>query len=398
MSPALALAGKFAGQGAVETAGEGCRVRLSDGRSALDFGSYAVTLLGHRHPGVVAAVARQLHTMPVSTRTLSNPLLASAAEEVVTYLGSRLPRVYFGVNGADAVEVSVKLARLATGRTTVVAVRGAYHGKTMGALALTWQPRFRTGLEHLLQGVVHADPGDAEAVGRVAASGDLAAVIFEPVQGENGVVVLDPAILARWAADARAAGAMVVSDEIQAGLRRAGPRSLALEAGLPVDAVLLGKALGGGVVPVSAAVCSERLYRPLLADPFLHTSTFAGQPLAMAAVGAALEAIESHAGAAPAISAALGEGLARLREDHQDVITGVRGRGLIWGIDFAGPEQAGEVAFALAERGLLVSPCLSRPECLRLLPPMTATEREVGEALDVLSAAAGLAGRLEVPA
>ncbi len=396
MSPALALAGKLAGLGAVETAGEGCQVRLSDGRVALDFGSYAVTLLGHRHPEVVAAVARQLDTMPVSTRTLSNPVTAAAAEDVVAYLGSaELPRVYFGVNGADAVEVAVKLARLATGRDTVVAVRGGYHGKTMGALALTWHTRFKAGLERLLGGVVHADPDDGDAVRRVAASGDLAAVIFEPVQGENGVVVLDPDVLARWARDARAADAMVISDEIQAGLRRAGPRSLALEAKLPVDAVLLGKPLGGGVVAVSAAVCSERLYRPLLADPFLHTSTFAAQPLAMAAVGAALRAIESHTEAAAAVSSAMADGLSRLWKDHADVVTEVRGQGLIWGVDFASPAHAGEVAFALAKGGLLVSPCLSRPESLRLLPPMTATEHEVDRALGMLAAAFEHAGGME---
>ncbi|MGQ0841391.1 aminotransferase class III-fold pyridoxal phosphate-dependent enzyme [Actinokineospora sp.] len=387
MSPALALAGKFAGQGAVEVAAQGCEVRLSDGRTALDFGSYAVTLLGHRHPDVVAAVRAQLDAMPVSTRSLSNPLAAAAAEELVRYLDSPLSRVYFGTNGADAVEAAVKLARLVTGRGTVVAVRGAYHGKTMGALALTWHDRFRDGLRELLGGAVHADPADADAVRRAAADGDLAAVIFEPVQGENGVVALDPAVLAQWAEDARSAGAFVISDEIQVGLRRGGPRSLALAAGLPVDAVLLGKPLGGGVVPVSAAVCSERLYQPLVADPFRHTATFGGQPLCMAAVPAALAAIEAHADNGVQVSSFMDSGLARLRDRFPDVVTEVRGQGLIWGVDFATPEHAGEVVFGLAQRGLLVSPCLSRPETLRLLPPMVATEGDVRQAMDALAGA-----------
>ncbi|SCG53956.1 aspartate aminotransferase family protein [Micromonospora halophytica] len=387
MSPAMALAGRFAGRGAVEVAAEGCVVRLSDGRRALDFGSYAVTLLGHRNPAVVAAVAEQLTTMPVSTRALGNPVAAVAAEEVVRYLGGVLPRVYFGTNGADAVEVAVKLARLATGRRTVLAVRGAYHGKTMGALALTWHPRFRTGLEALLGGAAHADPADLDAVRRIAAAGDLAAVIFEPVQGENGVLPLDPAVLVRWTADAHAAGAMVISDEIQVGLRRGGVPSIALDLGLPVDAVLLGKPLGGGVVPVSAAVCAERLYRPLIEDAFRHSATFGAQPLGMAAVPAALRAIEAHADDGIRISATLAGGLAELRARHPDVVSEVRGRGLIWGVDFASAEHAGEVSFGLIERGLLVSHCLSRPETLRLLPPIVTTDAEVTQALDALDGA-----------
>ncbi|MEV4625692.1 aspartate aminotransferase family protein [Micromonospora sp. NPDC049523] len=398
MSPALALAGKFAGQGEVETSAQGCWVRLSDGRRVLDFGSYAVTLIGHRHPEVVAAVAAQLGTMPVSTRSLGNPVAAVAAEELVGYLGSSLPRVYFGTNGADAVEVAVKLARLATGRKTVVAVRGGYHGKTMGALALTWHPRFRYGLEELLGGAVHADPTDEDAVRRVAAGGDLAAVIFEPVQGENGVVPLDPQLLTRWTADARDAGAAVIADEIQVGLRRGGPRSIALDSGLDVDAVLLGKPLGGGVVPVSAAVCSDWLYRPLVDDPFRHTATFGAQPLGMAAVPAALRAIEASADNGALVSARMAAGLAELSAGNPDVVTEVRGRGLIWGIDFASAEHAGEIVLDLARRGLLTSPCLSRPETLRLLPPMVASEAEVSHALEALTGAvayarANLAGR-----
>jgi putrescine aminotransferase len=387
MSPAMALAGRFAGRGAVEVAGEGCEVLLSDGRRALDFGSYAVTLLGHRHPDVVAAVAAQLAALPVSTRSLANPVAATAAEAVVEHLGGVLPRVYFGTNGADAVEVAVKLARLATGRRTVLAVRGAFHGKTMGALALTWHPRFRDGLEGLLGGAVHADPADPDAVRAAAADGDLAAVIFEPIQGENGVLPLDPAVLARWTADAHAAGALVISDEIQVGLRRAGPRSVALDAGLPVDAVLLGKPLGGGVMPVSAAVCAERLYHPLIADAFRHSATFGAQPLGMAAVPAALHAIEAHREQGVAASTRLGAGLAELAGRHPDVVTEVRGRGLIWGVDLVDAEHAGEVTFGLIERGLLVSHCLSRPQTLRLLPPTVAGPDEIDRALAALDGA-----------
>ncbi|MEW9528648.1 aspartate aminotransferase family protein [Microbispora sp. NPDC049125] len=386
-SPAVALAGKFAGQGSVEEAASGCEITLSDGRTMLDFGSYAVTLLGHRHPAVTAAVRAQLDAMPVSSRSLVNPVAAAAAERLADHLGGRLKRVYLGVNGCDAVEVAVKLARLATGRPRVLAVNGAFHGKSMGALALTHHERFRAGLEPLLAYASHLDTGDPEAVARECAAGDVAAVVFEPIQGENGVMPLDTAVLARWCEDAHAAGAFAVADEIQCGLRRAGERSLALHASLPVDAVLLGKPLGGGVVPLSAAVCSDELYRPLLDDPFRHSATFAGQPLCAAAVPAALTAIEDLADQGAAVSAWMAAGLAELMRAHPGAVTAIRGRGLLWGVDFASKELSGEVQIGLARRGLLVSPCLSRPETLRLLPPLIATRREVDRALDALTSA-----------
>ena len=383
-SPAAALAGRLAGGGAVEVAADGCRVRLSDGRSVLDFGSYAVALLGHRHPGVVAAVRAQLDTLPTSTRSLLNPASSAAASRLVDYLGGVLPRVYFGLNGADAVEAAVKLARLASGRTTVLAVRGGYHGKSLGALAVTHHPRFRAGLSDCLAGVVHLDPHDPEAVDREAAAGGVAALVFEPVQGENGVVPLPPDVLRAWCASARGHGVFVIADEIQTGLRRCGERSLALADGLPVDGLLLGKPLGGGVMPLSAALCSERLFAPLSADPVLHTATFSGHPLACAAVPAALDAIEALADHGRRIADTVRLGLDAVAKDHPGVVAEIRGRGLLWGVDFVSPDVAATVLGQLTRAGLLVSPCLSSPATLRLLPPLVATDDDIGEALGIL--------------
>ncbi|MGI5375553.1 aspartate aminotransferase family protein [Streptomyces sp. CA-251387] len=391
-SPALAVAGKFTGQGAVEASAEGCRVTLSDGRSLLDFGSYAVALLGHRNPVVADAVRAQLDVMPASTRSVQTPVAPLAAERLAEYVGGGLGRVYFGCGGADAVEVSVKLARMATGRTTVIAVDGAFHGKTLGALALTDNPRFRAGLEPLLQGVVRVSPDDPEAVAKAVREHDVAAVVFEPVQAENGVRILDSAVLAQWCRDAHEHGAFVIADEIQVGLRRCGARSVALADGLDVDCVLLGKPLGGGVLPVSAAVGNDRLFAPLLADPMVHTATFSGHPLSTAVIPVALDLIERHAEDGERIAAAMEQGLATLREQHPDAVVDTRGRGLLWGIDFRSPELAGDVLTGLAQHGMVVSPCLSRPTTIRLLPPIVATEADVKEAMTLLTdATAGAA-------
>lgn len=394
LPPALAFAGKLTGRGAVEAQADGARITLSDGRSVLDFGSYAVTLLGHRHPAVLDAVRAQLEIMPVSSRTLVNPTTARAAERLVAYLGGTLPRVYFGLNGSDAVEAAIKLARLATGRPRVLAVDGAYHGKSMGSLAVTHHPRFRAGLTDLLPGATHIRPEDFEGVARETAAGDVAALILEPIQGENGVRVLDPDVLRRWAADAHSAGAFVVADEIQCGLRRCGPRSPALEADLPIDGLLLGKPLGGGVVPVSALVCTEDLYRPLKDDPSRHTLTFGGQPLGAAAIPATLDAIEELAAHAAGTSHHFAASLHELRRGWLEAIVGVRGRGLLWGIDFADDALAGEVFLGLGERGLIVSPCLGRPATIRLLPPMVADERDMDTALSIVDDSVAAAVRV----
>ncbi|MCA1224285.1 aspartate aminotransferase family protein [Streptomyces sp. 8L] len=400
LSPKLALTGSFAGRGATEASADGCRVTLSDGRTALDFGSYAVTLLGHRHPAVLAAVRAQLAAMPPSTRSLANPFAARAAARLAGYVadagtGERpLPKVYFGLNGADAVEVAVKLARLATGRGRVLAVRGGFHGKSLGALGLTHSPLYRTGLLGTGTDVVHIDAGDADAVRREAADGPgVAAVVFEPVQGENGAAVLEPDVLRRWCEDAHGHGAFAVADEIQCGLRRCGEPSVALAAGLPVDAVLVGKPLGGGVVPLSAVVCAEEMYEPLAADPFLHSATFGGHPLSCAALDPALTAIEELAGHGAVLASALDGALTELAARHPGVVGAVRGRGLLRGIDFTSARAAGAVVVELAGAGLLVSPCLGRPTTVRLLPPLVSTEADVARAAEILDAASAVAGR-----
>ncbi|UCM90116.1 aspartate aminotransferase family protein [Streptomyces marincola] len=391
-APGLALTGSFAGRGAVEAAADGCRVTLSDGREMLDFGSYAVTLLGHRHPAVVAAVRDQLDRIPVSTRSLANPVTARAAAALAGHFGPGLPKVCFGLNGSDAVEIAVKLARVATGRSRVIAVTGGFHGKSLGALALTHSPLYRAGLRGARVDVVHVAPHDAGAVAREVAAGPVAALVFEPVQGENGAAALPVDVLRQWCEDAGRAGAFVIADEIQCGLRRCGERSVSLADGLPVDAVLVGKPLGGGVVPLSAVVCTEELYAPLVADPFLHSSTFGGHPLGCAALPAALAAIEERAEAGRALAAALDAELAALARRHPRVVAGVRGLGLLRGIDFADARAAGRVVVELARGGLLVSPCLGRSTTVRLLPPLVATGADIAQAGRILDAALAAAG------
>ncbi len=385
LSPGAALTAKVLGGGAVEATASGATVTLSDGRQVLDFGSYGITLLGHRNPAVLAALRAELERMPTATRVLANPTTAAFAAELAARFDGSLPRVWLGSDGSDVVEVAVKLARRRSGRMRVLAVEGAFHGKTLGALALTQNPAFRTGLEPLLGHVSVIPRDDPDAVARETGRGDVAALIFEPIQGEAGVRPLDPDLLRRWVGDARAAGAFAISDEIQVGLRRSGPFSPAIAAGLEPDAVLLGKGLGGGLMPLSALVATEELAQPLIADPTWHTTTFGGHPLACAAGRAALTAIEAHATHGAELGGILDAALDDLARRYPEAIAEVRGAGLIRGVEFRTPAAAGAALIELARGGLLVSPCLSSNSTIRLLPPLVTSAAEIERGAEILA-------------
>jgi putrescine aminotransferase len=387
LSPGAALSAKILGGGEIEKTAIGATVVLSNGREVLDFGSYGVALLGHRHPKVVSALLDALGGMPTSTRVLANSHTAGLASELSRRCGEPLSRVWLGSDGADAVEVSLKLARRVTQNLRILVVEGAFHGKTLGALALTRNPAFRTGLDPLLGWVTELRRDDAAAVAREADQGDVAAVIFEPVQGEGGVRPLEQAVLRRWVDDAHSAGAFVISDEIQAGLGRCGPFSPALAAGLEPDAVLFGKALGGGLMPLSAMVATERFADPLKRDPTWHTATFGGHPLSCAAGLAALVAIDEESPPAISIAHTLEMGLRELTRRNADLIVDIRGTHLMWGIQFASPGAAGAALIELAHAGLLVSPCLSSRDTIRLLPPMVTSPQQCERAIEIISAA-----------
>lgn len=385
VSPVLAFGAELFGQGAIEVEAEGAIVRLSDGREVIDFGSYGLALLGHRNPVVLDAVRDQMERMTVTTRILASEVVVRFISELVERVDSSLDGVWLGSGGADVVEAAMKLARKTSGKQRVLAARGSFHGKTLGALALTWDPEARADLEPLLGNVTHIDPTDPAAVRAEVAAGDVAALIVEPIQGESGVHPLDPEIWRRWAVDAKEAGAFVISDEIQVGLHRCGPISMALEAGIPTDALLFGKALGGGVMPLSALMATPELHEAIAQTPTWHSSTFQLQPLSCAAGMGALRAIDELLPGAEHLGHRLDDELDALAQEHEGLVTEVRGAGLLRGIAFASAEISGGVMLGLTQRGLAVSPCLSSPETIRLLVPMVTTDDQLDRALEILS-------------
>lgn len=382
--PGMADRHRVIGAGGFETTAEGAQVTLSNGRVALDFGSYAVPLFGHRPVSVLDAVRRSLDEMPTSTKMLANPYTARLAERLTAAIEpDRLSRVCFGLNGSDAVECALKLAIASTGRSTVLAVEGGFHGKSMGALAATWDPARRGPVLGFLGPVRHL-PLEPDAVQRVVRQEPVAALIFEPVQGEGGGRRLPPDLLRRWTSDARAAGAFVIADEIQCGLRRCGPMSIAVELGLEPDAVLFGKALGGGVMPLSAALCTEELFAPLRQDPYFHTSTFSGHPASCAAGLAALELLDELDAEFKAKDGLLAEGLDELPSRYPELVAEAHAYGLFGVISLTTPELANLLVLEAGRRGLLMAPALSAPTVLRLLPPLVVSAEQIRDAFAIL--------------
>jgi putrescine aminotransferase len=382
--PGIADRHRVMGAGGFEAVAEGAQVTLSNGRIALDFGSYAVPLFGHRPTSVLDAVRRSLDEMPTSTKILANPYTASLAARLADSVApGRLTRACFGLNGSDAVECALKLAIASTGRPRLLAVERGFHGKSMGALAATWDPARREPVLGFL-GPVHHLPLEPDAVRQAAREEPFAALIFEPVQGEGGGRRLEQDLLRRWTSDAHSAGAFVIADEIQCGLRRCGPVSVAVEAGLEPDAVLFGKALGGGVMPLSAALCTEELFAAFRRDPYFHTSTFGGHPASCAAGLATLDLLDEFDAEFKAKDGLLADGLAGLPQRYPGLVAEVHAYGLFGVIALTTPDLANLVMLEAGRRGLLMAPALSAPTVLRLLPPVVVSAEQMDHAFTIL--------------
>ncbi|KUN84864.1 acetylornithine aminotransferase [Streptomyces bungoensis] len=356
--------------------GEGLKVWDAEGRAYLDFvGGIATNALGHAHPAIVEAVSRQIASLGhVSNLFLAEPTVALA--ERLLQLFGREGRVFFCNSGAEANEAAVKIGRL-TGRTHMVATQGGFHGRTMGALALTGQPAKREPFLPLPGDVTHVPYGDAQALA-AAVTEETALVVIEPIQGENGVVVPPPGYLKAARAITAATGALLVLDEVQTGVGRTGTwfAYQAHEGVLP-DVVTLAKQLGGGL-PLGATVAFGRAAD--LLQPGQHGTTFGGNPVACAAGLAVLDTVADQG----LLENAKRQG-EKLREGIEalghPLIDYVRGAGLLLGIVLTGP-HAPQVQQAAQEAGFLVN--APAPDVVRLMPPLNLRDDEAGALLRAL--------------
>jgi putrescine aminotransferase len=353
----------------VEVAAAGSKVQGSDGHTYLDCGGFGVFLLGHCHPAVVAAVRAQLARNPIATRLFLNPELAQAAVDLAGITPPGLDYVFLTNSGAEATELGLKLARLA-GKRHVIAMHGGFHGKTLGALSVTGRAQYRDPFGPLLPGVEFVPFGDAARL-RAALSAE-SVVLLEPVQAEGGVRLPPDGYLRQVRQACTQAGAVLILDEIQSGLGRLGAWWGADLAGVTPDVLLSGKILGGGVMPVGAVVASAPMFAPLNADPLLHSSTFAGSPLAAAAVTATIAAIKSEGliERARELGRQISDLVAEAVTAHcPHLVTEVRGEGLLIGIEFTSPDLAAEFLIGLLDAHVIPSYSLNSTNVLRLTPP-----------------------------
>ncbi|GAA1266449.1 aspartate aminotransferase family protein [Pseudonocardia aurantiaca] len=382
--------------GAMEVSSQGTRIYTADGIEYLNCGGYGVFLLGHRHPRVTEAVIEQIRRHPLSTRILLEPTAAEAARELASVTPANLDRVHFVNSGAEATEAAIKLAR-ALGKPNLVSTTGGYHGKTMGALTLTAKPLYQQPFQPLLPGVQHVPYGDPDALAAVLRKGENHCVVVEPVQGEGGVVIPPPGYLREVARLCRENGALFVLDEIQTGLGRLGAWWGADREEVQPDILLAGKNLSGGVVPVAAMIATTDAYVPFNRDPFLHTSTFAASPVAMAAATATVQAIREEGLVERAKT--LGDSILPairtvLTELCPHLVTDVRGIGLLMGIELRDEEIAAELTLELLERHVLVNHSLNAHRVIRLTPPAILSDADTTWLLDaVAEAATALAAR-----
>ncbi|MEU6816299.1 acetylornithine transaminase [Streptomyces sp. NPDC046860] len=356
--------------------GAGTAVWDADGKRYLDFvGGIAVNALGHAHPAVVSAVTEQIGTLGhVSNLFVAEPPVALA--ERLLLLFGRDGKVFFCNSGAEANEGALKIGRL-TGRTHMVATEGGFHGRTMGALALTGQPAKQEPFRPLPGDVTHVPYGDPQALA-AAVTDETALVIIEPVQGESGVVVPPPGYLKAARAITAATGALLVLDEVQTGVGRTGDwfAYQAHEGVLP-DVVTLAKGLGGGL-PLGATVAFGRAAD--LLRPGQHGTTFGGNPVACAAGLAVLDTIadEDLLAGVKRQGEALRAGIEAL--DHA-LVDHVRGSGLLLGIVLTGP-YAAKAQAAAQEAGFLVN--APAPDVVRIMPPLNLGDDEVDAFLQAL--------------
>lgn len=382
----LAKLYRFANVMTMEWDASGAIIRDVHGKEYIDCsGGPAVFNVGHRHPKVVAAVKAQLDRMPMSVRAMPRGPEADLAELLAQITPGDLQYTFFANSGAEANEGALKLARLATGRPNIVAADGAFHGKTMGALSASGRDRYKVPFQPLVPGFSHVPFGDLQAMAR-AVTPYTAAVILEPIQGENGVITPPDAYLAGVRELCTRQGALLILDEVQTGFGRTGRMFACEHWGVVPDIITMAKALGGGVVPIGAFTGRPLLWKALEHDPYLHSSTFGGNPLACAAGIATIHVIQEERLVERA--AELGEYLlSRLQEmarRHPSVVKQVRGKGLLVGVEFTDPDIVLLVTAEALQRGVIVFYSLNNPSTFRLAPPLIITREQLDRAVSAL--------------
>lgn len=384
INPAQAKLFRFMGLASVEGHAEGWTITDSEGREFIDcLGGYGMFALGHRHPKVVEAVEKALHTMPMCGKVLFNRPMADLAEALAEITPGDLQYSFFVNSGTETVEGCLKVARLATKRKKFVAANNAFHGKTMGSLTATGRDLYREPFKPLLDGFTHVPFGNIAAM-ESAVDEETAAVILEPIQGEGGIIIPPAGYLRQVKELCEAKGALFIADEVQTGIGRTGAWFGVNHEDVKPDLMACAKALGGGVMPIGAIIGTPRAWQGLIEAPFLHTSTFGGNQLACAAGVAAISVIkeENLLERGAETGAYLKAGLESIAAEFPSVISEVRGRGMMIGIELTKEGAGGMLMSLMIDKSIIVAYTLNNPKVIRMEPPLIMPKEVVDYVLE----------------
>lgn len=381
------------GYAATEWTGRGALVEDVFGRQWIDcLGGYGLLDLGWGHPRVVEAVRAQLARTPMPSQELLDPLRGVLARLLALITPGDIQYFFFAAGGTEAVEGALKLAKLYTGKSGIITSLRAFHGKTLGSLSVMGKSDFRRPAAPLYPYVYWVPYGDAEAVERQLEIAetvglDIAAVIMEPVQGEAGAIVPPDDFWPRLRQLCDQHGVLLIADEVQTGLGRTGRLWGVDHWEVVPDIITMGKSLGGGVMPVSAFGAREEIWRVMMEpNPFIHTTTTGGNPLACAAAIAAITiTLEEDL---PRVAAEKGkyfkDGLERLAGLYPDIYKGITGLGLLIGQHFHDTRTGYRVAAGLFQRGVLVAGTLTNAHTIRIEPPLCIEYAQIDAVLERL--------------
>lgn len=359
-----------------------------DDKRYFDFLSgYSAVNQGHCHPKIIAALTKQASQLTLTSRAFYNDQLGPFAQFITRYFGYE--KVLPMNTGVEAVETAIKLCRkwayekkgIQENQANIIVFEENFHGRTSTVISFSTDPASKTNFGPFMPGFITVPFNDAEALKKIITQPNVAGVLLEPIQGEAGVIVPDQGYLADVAALCKDAGVLFLADEIQTGLGRTGKKLACDHDEVRPDILILGKALSGGVLPISAVLADDDIMMNI--KPGQHGSTFGGNPLACAVARVALEVLEAEGLAANAalMGQLFREKLEELKNPHLKLI---RGKGLLNAIviEHPDPEAAWNLCLAMKEEGLLAKP--THGDKIRLAPPLCITKEQIEESVDII--------------
>lgn len=366
------------------------------GKEYIDcLGGFGIFNVGHRHPKVLKAVRDQLGRQALHTQDLLDPLRAMLAKTLAMIAPGDLKYSFFCNSGTEANEGAMKLARaFDPSKPTIVCATKGFHGKSMGALAMTAKGLFRNPFGQMLPGIRHVPFNDLRSLAMMmevcAEIGEgVGAVILEPVQGEGGVIIPSDDYFPGVRALCDTFGALLVVDEVQTGMGRTGKMFAIEHWGVKPDIMCLAKAFGGGIIPAGVVLATEAVFSKLFENPWLHSTTFGGNPLACAAALATINVLIEEK--LPERAAWMGEymlaGMRRAVRGHEDKVSDVRGKGMLMALEFVDNRIGFAVAKSMFDQGVLVAGTLINAKTVRVEPPLTLTRAQADRVFEVLAKA-----------